>query len=595
MNVTLRFQSTGTVPRGGAPITMRGASMTIGRGQENDMVLPDPDRLISKTHCAIEDHNGKIMVTDLSTNGTFLNYAKVAIGKTPKQLNDGDVLTLGTYELLVTLAPDPVLDAPRSRRQEYFDDSHLPPPLGEEGASHGRASQAPDPMKLLDDTGPGGDFLDSLLSDPKGLRGHTQLKAGPEVDFDGLLPPLGDDDHPILGRAPEAPAGAAIRDHGAMGSDAFRAPAPRSSAIPDDWDDNLLAPSNPESAPAFTSNPFETKPPRPDPAPLMRDADLTPFVAGTAAPASPIPDFDDDFLSPAGTTPEAPAAPAVPTPEGPRNPFAQDMPQTDALPTAPPPVPPTLTDAPAATIAGPATVADSAPPEPPPLPDGPSAGAVPVVDLAPPLRPAVPSPAWAASAADTSAARAFITALGGQDVLIADADLPATMVRLGSTLRAMIVGLREILMTRTSIKSEFRIDQTMINKGGNNPLKFSVSPEQAIEAMVKPTAKGYLPADEATAQALDDIKAHEVAMVTGMEAALKGVLAKLDPALLATKIEGQGSWGLLKGKKAQYWETYEKMYAEIADQAQNDFHELFSREFAAAYKQQLAQIKKDQI
>ena len=185
--------------------------------------------------------------------------------------------------------------------------------------------------------------------------------------------------------------------------------------------------------------------------------------------------------------------------------------------------------------------------------------------------------------------------MGGQDVAISDAELPATMVRLGSTMRAMIVGLREILMTRTSIKSEFRIDQTMINKGGNNPLKFSVSPEQAIEAMVKPTAKGYLPADQATAQALDDIKAHEVAMVTGMEAALKGVLAKLDPALLASKIEAKGSWGLLKGKKAQYWETYEKMYAEISDQAQNDFHEVFSREFAQAYKQQLAQIKKDQI
>ena len=206
-----------------------------------------------------------------------------------------------------------------------------------------------------------------------------------------------------------------------------------------------------------------------------------------------------------------------------------------------------------------------------------------------------PPPPLILAQMNSNPARAFIAALGGQDVQISDAELPATMERLGGTLRAMIIGLREILMTRTSIKSEFRIDQTMINKGGNNPLKFSVSPEQAIEAMVKPTAKGYLPADEATAQALDDIKAHEVAMVTGMEAALKGVLAKLDPALLASRIEAKGSWGLIKGKKAQYWETYEKMYAEISDQAQNDFHEVFSREFAQAYKQQLAQIKKDQI
>lgn len=550
MNVTLRFQSTGTVPRGGTPVTMRGASMTIGRGPENDMVLPDPDRLISKTHCVIEDHNGKIMATDLSTNGTFLNYGKVAIGKTAKQLNDGDVLTLGTYELVVALAPDPVLDAPRQRRQEYFDDSHLPPPVGEDGAGYGTASRAPDPMKLLDDTGPGGDFLDSLFSDPKGLQGHKQLKAGQEVDFDGLLPPLGDDEHPVLGRTPEVPQGPAIRDHGAMGTDAFRPVIQNRSVIPDDWEDNLLAPAAPAIRPDAPTgrNPFETKPPRAD-----TFSDETPFAPPPRAGAQ-IPDDDDDLLGPASLPPPPPLPLPPPEPDAPEaaNPFAAPFNLTPSAIASPPPA------------------LDEIPPPPPPE-------------------------QFSATPTNTDSARAFIAALGGQDVQISDAELPATMERLGSTLRAMIVGLREILMTRTSIKSEFRIDQTMINKGGNNPLKFSVSPEQAIEAMVKPTAKGYLPADQATAQALDDIKAHEVAMVTGMEAALKGVLAKLDPALLASRIEAKGSWGLLKGKKAQYWETYEKMYAEIADQAQNDFHEVFSREFAQAYKQQLAQIKKDQI
>ncbi len=591
MNVTLRFQSTGTVPRGGAPITMRGASMTIGRGSENDMVLPDPDRLISKTHCVIEDQNGKIMAIDMSTNGTFLNYAKVPIGKTPKQLNDGDVLTLGTYELIVTLAPDPVLDAPRQRRQDYFDDSHLPPPLGEEGAGYGRASQAPDPMKLLDDTGPGGDFLDSLLSDPKGLRGHKQLKAGQEVDFDGLLPPLGDDDHPVLGRAPEAPSGPAIRDHGAMGSDAFRPVTQSRSVIPDDFDDDLLAPSQPApSQPApFQSAPFQSAPSPPAPAgrnpfetkPPVADsfADDTPFAPPPKAGLQ-IPDFDDDLLAPVTKTepPPLPPEPIMVPPAS--NPVA--VPADDpALPAAMEPE----------ELSGPPVAAETLPPAL--VLDQPVRQPITVMPFEVP--PAQTPVSFGGPLTNTDAARAFIAAVGGQDVPISDAELPATMIRLGSTLRAMIVGLREILMTRTSIKSEFRIDQTMINKGGNNPLKFSVSPEQAIEAMVKPTAKGYLPADQATAQALDDIKAHEVAMVTGMEAALKGVLAKLDPALLAGKIEAKGSWGLLKGKKAQYWETYEKMYAEIADQAQNDFHEVFSREFAQAYKQQLAQIKKDQI
>ncbi|MEO0866207.1 MAG: type VI secretion system-associated FHA domain protein TagH, partial [Pseudomonadota bacterium] len=122
--------------------------------------------------------------------------------------------------------------------------------------------------------------------------------------------------------------------------------------------------------------------------------------------------------------------------------------------------------------------------------------------------------------------------------------------------------------------------------------KFTISPEQAIEAMVRPKAHGYLDANEATTQALKDIKAHEVAMITGMEAALKGILKKLDPAVLETKISSDSSLsGMLKSRKARYWEIYEKMYSEISDQAENDFQELFAKEFARAYQDQLDKLK----
>ena len=73
MAITLRFQSTGSIPGNGDPIVMNGPSLTLGRGNENDVVLPDPNRELSKRHCAIEDHNGNVIVVDFSTNGTFLN------------------------------------------------------------------------------------------------------------------------------------------------------------------------------------------------------------------------------------------------------------------------------------------------------------------------------------------------------------------------------------------------------------------------------------------------------------------------------------------------------------------------------------------
>ena len=477
MTVTLKFQSTGIVPGDGRPVSMQGGSLTVGRGPANDLVLPDPEKTLSKNHFVVEDHNGNVVIVDLSTNGTFLNYSKIALGRTPTPLNNGDVLTAGGYEMVVEIGAD----------LPTFEEM-IPQPMHQSGVSPGQSQNAPDPLALLDDAGPGGDFLDDLLGGDA-PKGPGQISTPDPMDE--LLPPL-DDDDPFFAKPKDVHAdmGGSDAMHNPSASDAFSAPQSGGGAnlIPDDWDDDLLSPSDPAASP---------EPRQPEP-----------------------------------------------------------------IPTPPPPLKPT----PGGQAGG---------PPPTPTPDQPAAQ--------------VPTPV---SGADNAAARALLEALEVDDLKIDDADLPATMGRMGRVLRAMITGLREILMTRTSIKSEFRIDQTMISAGGNNPLKFSISPEQAIEALVKPRVKGYLASEEATEQALNDIKAHEVAMVTGMEAALKGVLARLDPEVLAGKIENSGKLGsLFKGKKAQYWEVYEKMYADISDQAENDFHDLFSREFARAYKEQLEKLK----
>ncbi|QDY70919.1 type VI secretion system-associated FHA domain protein TagH [Qingshengfaniella alkalisoli] len=481
MTVELRFQSTGSVPGAGEPVSMRGTSLTIGRGDDNDLVLPDPDRMISKNHCVVEDHNGNIVVIDLSTNGTFLNYGKIPLGQTPTPLNDGDVLSVGAYELAVRIVSAAPADYP-------------PPPADDAPVSHGSAERADDGRSLLDMPDREGDFLDDLLGSD-GPTGPRQIKT--DDPMDSLLPPLGDEDDDPLAPPEEEHRGDTFAQHNPSQSDSFQPPRQSGNFIPEDWDaDMMSSPPPPETIP------------------------LPPKASDEAVE----PDADDPFVEPPKAPP--PPGPAPPPPE----------PAARPEPEAPPPI--------------------------------------------------------ATAPRTTGSARAFLDALDDDQLDVPDDQLDDTMARVGKAFRAMVVGLREILMTRTSIKSEFRIEQTMIRSGGNNPLKFSISPEQAIEAMVRPRSKGYLSAEEAAQQALDDIKAHEIAMVTGMEAALKGVLKKLDPKVLEDTITGNGGLGgLLKGKKARYWEQYEKLYGQISDQAENEFHELFSREFARAYKEQLEKLK----
>ena len=507
MPVKLSFQSSGTMPGDVGLMQMpSGGSLSLGRGPANDIVLPDPERQLSKSHCVIEDHNGNIVVVDFSTNGTFLNYSKVPLGRTPTPINNGDILSVGSYELMVEISE--ALAAP------------IPDPIGHAQVSHGSADNSPDPMDLLDDVGPGGDFLDDLLGSPEGPKGPGQINTADPID--DLLPPLGEEEDPFFAKPSDVMGddlGPSQAMHNASATDSFRpAQSTGPSLIPDDWDD-LLAPSEPEPSPEPAA---EVKPPEPE-----------------AVPPEPVAVEQSPKVSEVAPEPEAKAEPHV-KPEVPvEEPKAQD-PVKDEQPTT---VPPKVEEK--VVVSG-----------------------------------------------DQAAAKAFLDALDVEGLEIPDEELHTSMARMGRVMRTMITGLREILMTRTSIKSEFRIEQTMISAGGNNPLKFSISPEQAIEALVKPKTRGYLGSETATEQALNDIKAHEVAMVTGMEAALKGILAKLDPEVLGAQIEtGGGIGGLLKGKKARYWEVYEKMYGQISDQAENDFHELFSREFARAYKDQLDKLK----
>ncbi|MEP2639711.1 type VI secretion system-associated FHA domain protein TagH, partial [Roseobacter sp.] len=312
-------------------VVMQGAALCVGRGAENDLVLPDPDRMLSKRHCVLERDGAGYTVRDLSTNGTFLNYQPGRLDGTPTRVNAGDVILVGPFELVVEI---------RAQTQPS------PPPT---------AAQ----IGVLENIGDENtDFLDELL---------------------------GGDEPPGADPFAVPPQGASAPDHSAPMQDHFDAPRAQAAVIPDNWDADLTAP----------------------------------------------------------------------------------------VPGAPPP------------------------------------------------------PAPKAAPTDAAALRAFMDGLGLGDAAFPEEDTAETMARLGRVMAAMITGLRDIMMTRAALKSEMRVNRTMIEAGANNPLKFSVSAVQAIEAMILPAQPGYLAPEAAAAEVLSDIKSHEVATMTGMQAALRALLAQL--------------------------------------------------------------------
>ncbi len=81
-------------------------SVTIGRDPASDWMMADRMVAISARHCEIVDSPMGPVLSDLSTNGTFVNGATSRL-LGPHWLRDGDRLELGPFEVLVSGPPMP--------------------------------------------------------------------------------------------------------------------------------------------------------------------------------------------------------------------------------------------------------------------------------------------------------------------------------------------------------------------------------------------------------------------------------------------------------------------------------------------------------
>ena len=105
MTLTLRIRQESGLPAGQAERRLDHGRLVLGRGAESDWVLTDPARTLSKRHCVIEEADLGYEITDLSTNGVFLNDDDEPVGVgNSRRLRHGDRIRLGPYSLSVELS-----------------------------------------------------------------------------------------------------------------------------------------------------------------------------------------------------------------------------------------------------------------------------------------------------------------------------------------------------------------------------------------------------------------------------------------------------------------------------------------------------------
>lgn len=235
-------------------------------------------------------------------------------------------------------------------------------------------------------------------------------------------------------------------------------------------------------------------------------------------------------------------------------------------------------------------------PTPTSAPTAPPAPAVPAVSAQPAASAPVAAPAAAPAPAASSDAllQAFLRGAGIEHLRIDAADAAAQMEAIGHSYRLMVEGLIDVLRARSSLKGEFRMQQTTIAPVQNNPLKFAPNADEALLLLLRHGNQAFMAPDQAVRESFDDVRAHQLAVMAGVQAAIKHLLECFQPARLEQRLAPAAGLAKLFGgsRQAHCWQQFTELYGQISREAEDDFQELFGREFSRAYEAHSSRLQR---
>ena len=506
------------------------AGGTLGRAESNTWVLPDPDKFLSSCHCEIVFIDNDFHAIDRSTNGTFLNGAIEPIGRGNRTLiNDGDVIELGDYRFSVHVS------------NVTHDDNAQNPFLGFSSSSSNIDSsslQELDPFSsdyLATEAPVFEEKKDPLdyWGEPSSLRNSPQDFSQKNNDVFSLkdADPFGGDQH----------------NNDKLLDDFLGI----NSAATNDYSDFGHIDQSPSLDQALSFPSVSRQNVIPD------DWDLDFSSTNNATNAN-------QSASQLGNAFEQSDAVAI-APSPPKQ--VQERPAPDVTPSAP-----RLTLAERLAALEAAENAERAAP------------------ITPKVEPQIKRPSRQPSRPADKESR-LIDALGLDKSRVTAEDIAEIETLSGLLLREIIEGMLCVLRSRASIKSEFRMNVTTIQPIENNPLKFSVNADDALENIFLKKSKAYKPPVDAFKEGFQEIAEHQLAMIAGIRAGFDSMMESFNPATLETIFSKQAKSSLLPSiSKAKYWASFLEYSKNLNDNLDISFQQLFGSEFVNAYEDQLRRL-----
>jgi len=586
---------------------------TIGRGVDNNLVLPDDDRTLSRLQAIVHiTANGECRLTNRgNVTRVLLNDIPLERGR-QVELQDGDILGIDDYQLLVSdLNSD---HQPQMERAVPRPEPVLPvEPVREPAAE--KASTAAIPSEIWDSLAKEFSISDDL----------SKRKAVPEMP----------DAHPLTApalpdRNPEDPLSQLIND-----APLDYGQQPKSRSLFDDGDALFAQQSIFDDRTPSTLSAQQNTAPKQAEAPAAELDPLSLFdgesnadvrnhddplglMMGNAVPlAQPEPAKPATLHVPPKqeAKPESAAPPAheqvsvslnemensplfsgidLPVDDQPHSEAQRHAPQADEAESGQPDAVNPQNDYGGITLPTPQAVQRTPSPTP--------KGRLRIDPVASGRHHAAAAHATAASESSSDALKgelldALLEGMGLRDLQPTPQFDREQMLQFGQMLSMFSQGTVALLSSRSILKRGVKADMTVILDDANNPFKLLPSGKTVLMQMFGSRMPGFMPPRQAVRDALIDLQAHQLGMIAGIRAIIASMLQSFNPEQLEEEARQAGSVsriGLPGSRKAALWEHFVERYGETAGEIEDDFHTLFGEAFLHAYDLEVNQYKDSQ-
>lgn len=562
---------------------------TIGRGTDNNLVLPDNDRTISRLQAIVHvDAQGECRVTNRgSVTRVVLNDIPLERGR-QVELQDGDILGIDDYRIEVTeLIHDtqPVSRMAATMQQQARPaaaPAAAPQPKPASAAPRGKAEPTAVPSEIWDSLMQEFSISDSISSSrakPQPAASHDPFSqpVAPERNAEDPLAMFNDSD-PKLERKNVDPD-TLFSDEALF----------KKESIFDDVTPSTLVPPN-EAKPA---QPQEEQTDELDPlalfggsasAPAARNDDPLGLMAG--APLT----HPDEIV---GDKPETVVEPEL-TPE-PQPEQEEDVLAASPLFAPEPQVPPRVEEEEPArpdyagfTMPTPQAVARSNAQAP--------KGRLRIDPVKNAASPAAHN-GEKGEVLQGELLEALLEGMGLSEMQPVPQFDRENMRQLGQILGMFSQGTVALLSSRSILKRGVKADMTMVLDDANNPFKLLPTGKTVLIQMFGTPMPGFMPPTKSVRDALIDLQAHQLGMISGIRAIIAAMLQSFNPEQLEEQAKQNGMTSRLAlpgSRKAALWDYFVRSYGETAGEIEDDFHTLFGEAFLHAYDMEVNQYKDSQ-